>query len=157
LNSLYEDIIERRCGNGARIGYEYQYETRAGLQLRNSRAVTGSSQPPWYTPEKQAAFLAWFNPIIKECMERLAREKVLVYKLNEQRTELSGVGYLTKEETEALAWVLGGEMLDLDHVYGGILFRNDYLIISENKFEQGLRRYGSDIEPGDLIEHLIRE
>lgn len=109
-------------------------------------------------PEKLREFRLWIQKTIKECDERLAREKVALYKLNEQRTFMKPVGYMTKGEAINVArGAIGGELLDLDNVYGGMFVRADHLFISENKLVDGLRRYGSDVEPGVLISRLIDE
>jgi hypothetical protein len=109
------------------------------------------------TPEKLREVRAWVQKTTKECNERLAREKVLVFKLNEQRTLMTTIGYMTKDEASKVAWIAGGELLDLDDLYGGMFVRADHFFISENKLLDAERRYGSGLELGVLIDYLLSE
>lgn len=76
----------------------------------------------------------------------------LVYRLSEDYTLAKTVGYLTKGEAEKITGVCGGEILDLDDVYGGFLVRNRYIFISESAAVRGIKRYGSDLINGLLDE-----
>jgi hypothetical protein len=109
------------------------------------------------TPEALRELRAWVLKVNKEYEERLARENVVVFKLNEQRTSMTLVGYMTKEEAaKAAPGIIAGELLELDN-YGGMFVRADHLFISENKIAEGLNRYGPDVTLGALIDHLIDE
>lgn len=110
------------------------------------------------TPQKFRELRQWILETNKECEERLASEMVLVFRLNDQRTFMIRVGYMSKAQAvKTVRWVAAGDLLDLDNLYSGIFIRADHLFITENKIADGLRRYGSEIEPRDFINRLITE
>src|SRR5713101_5405321 len=97
LVSLQADIIERRSENGARIIFEDQYpEGKPKLTPQDEPALTGRAAALGMTPAKLIALREWLQQVSKECEEALAREMTLVYKLNEQRTRVLAVHYLSK-------------------------------------------------------------
>lgn len=144
-----EEIIERRGRNGARIVYEYQYP-------HGNADDTRSANPFGYTPEKMAELRAFVRKVTQECEERLSKEMTLVYKLNDERTCAFPLGYMTKGEAAGKApVVLGGELLDLDNMYGGLLVRHGYIFVSDAKLEHGLRRYPRESLLSGLIDEKL--
>jgi len=94
--------------------------------------------------------------ILKECEERLSREKLLVYKLNEQRTRLESFNYLYKREAVEMTKVaMGGDLLDLDCEFGGMITCQDYIFVSEQAAVEALRKY--EPEPVVLLNGLLAE
>lgn len=148
LAKHYEEIIERRARNGARVIFEYQHSSKPF----SGGDTTGAPSP---AVSRIIALRAWMRRVTKECNERLAREMTAVYKLTKldgHRVEASPVGYMTKGEAAKLVRrVVPGELLDLDN-YGGMFVRADHLFISEGRFMEGIERYGDDV-----LEGLLRE
>src|SRR5260370_19565258 len=155
LVSLQADIIERRSENGARIIFEDQYpQGEAKLTPQEDPALTARGAAPGMTPAELIALREWAKRVKEECAEALSREMALVYKLNEQRTRVLAVHYLSKgEAVEMTKAVPGGMLLDLDGSYGGMLVRNGYVFVSEQAAMEGLRKY----EPEALLNGPIQE
>ncbi len=129
LAKHHEEIGERRRENNARIIDEFDYP----------RATSQSAEWAAIPHGEVIRLRLWVQRVNRECEERLSREMLVVYKLNKQRTILTPLGYMPKAEAVKTArWVAGGELLDLDDLYGGIFIRADHLFISETKFLQGL-------------------
>jgi hypothetical protein len=160
LISLAADIADAQLEKGAR-GYIDPFifpEQRRAEPARSSDPDEEAAQRWNMTPQKLRELRLFIQQTNKECEERLAREKVLVYKLNEQRTWMTPVGYITKgEAANVVRWVVPGELLDLDGLYGGMFIRADHLFISENLILDGLQRHGSNITAGNLVNRLIDE
>jgi len=157
LVKMFEkDIIERRLENGACVVNEYQ-----PMRGNNWPVASDDSETWQLSPEQVMLTRQFFERVNKECEERMAREKVIVYKfvkLNERQTALTLLEHMTKAEAvELRAGVTGGQLLDLDAVYMGILLSDGYLFISENAMVRGLRKYGSDVALITLIEGLFEE
>ena len=114
----HEKIAERNRDNHALYIDEWDYP-RAG-----SKAVISAA--PDCPPD------SWFREVIRESKERLSREKVLVYKLDEPQARGSLVGFLTKGEAAETLRVFEFELLDLER-FGGMLVRADHLFISDTK------------------------
>jgi hypothetical protein len=94
--------------------------------------------------------------IFKECEERLSREKLLVYKLNEQRTRVESFNYLYKREAvEKTKVAMGGDLLDLDCEFSGMIMCEDYIFVSEETAVEALRKY--EPEPVALLNGLLAE
>jgi hypothetical protein len=150
LGKYFEDIALRRCEDGARIVYEYQHPQPAP-----------SYSQPWgslgLSPEKLADLRNWVQRVNKECEERLAREMVLHYEFNKERTTVVAAQYVTKGDAAKAAFVPGGELLDLDVLYGGALVLGRHIFISEAAFERCLLRHGSDLTTSALFDDLFAE
>jgi hypothetical protein len=93
------------------------------------------------TAAELTSFRKLLQRVEKECEERLSREMTLVYALNEPRTLVLAAHYLSKGEAAEMTKVPGVFLLDLDHVYGGVLVRNDCVFVSEQMLAEGLRKY----------------
>ncbi len=125
LASLQADIINHRIENRAAVLDEYQPSFTQG-DWRASQGVTLGWRP--IRPAVLIAARELLDRLSKECAERLAREMTLVYSLNEQRSRVQAVHYLSKgEAAEMTKAVMGGELLDLDCGYGGMLLRDNYI------------------------------
>ena len=85
--------------------------------------------------------------------ERLAREKVVLCTLNEARDRVLRKQYVTKAEASKITPICGGEILDLEAVYNGLMVRGRYLLVSESAVVEGLKKYA----PDDLLNGLIKE
>jgi hypothetical protein len=160
LAKHHEEIILRRSDHGARIVYEYQHPqgaTKRGADPDQLRSAGRSGDRPELTPEKWVALKATIDRMINECNERLAREMTAVFKLNEQKTKLSKVGFVTKSEAAAVTGVHERELLELDSVYGGTFVRSGHLFISEIAFVNGVRTYGTDLAPSVFIDAVMKD
>jgi hypothetical protein len=155
LASLQADIVDRRSQNGARLIFEDQYpHGHSKPNLQGDSTLTAAAEALGMTPAKLIALRKWVTRVTKECNERLSREMTLVYTLNEQRTRVLAVKYMPKGEAAEMAKVVpGGELLDLDHLYGGMLVRCGYVFVSEALLREGLRKYA----PPALLNGLIEE
>jgi hypothetical protein len=155
LVSYLADITERRVRDGARFVFEdYTYRAKYDRKLSPKGQELVELADEWETTrEKLIAMRQWMRRVTKECNERLAREKVVLCTLNEARDQVIRKQYITKDEASRIAPVPGGDILDLEDVYGGMLVRGRYLLISESAVVEGLKKYGSD----DLINGLIKE
>lgn len=147
LVKLYEkDVIEPRLEHGARIVFEYQHPQPAPKRDE-------TTNPFLLTPTQLREFRAFVQRANRECEERLAREMVMAYKLNKERTFATSLGFITKGEAAKATGVGGGMLLDLDNLYGGVLAFVGYLFISEGKLTHGVHTYGPDA----FIDGLISE
>ncbi len=156
LRSLQADIIDRRIENGARTTVE-DYTFRAGYDYRLSpqgEALAELAEQAGMTRTKLIALRQWAQRMTKESNERLAREMTLVFTMNERRDRLLTCQYMRKgEASNTTRAVMGGDLLDLDVVYGGLLVRGVYVFVSDAAFERGLEKYG----PDGLFNGLIDE
>jgi hypothetical protein len=148
LAKYYEDIVDQRRANGVAIMFDYQHPQE---NIRRA-ALTGSSECHLMPPSELAEIRLWLQQENKECEERLAREQMLIFKLNEQRTKALPVGFLPKREAAKTIGVFKFELLELDN-YGGMFVRADHLFISQTKVVEGLRRYA----PEALLNGLLNE
>jgi hypothetical protein len=152
--SFQADIIERRVRDEARIIFEDQYPLQNfTVNVQADSELTSAAQALGMTPEKLIALREWVQRVGKENKERLLRETTLVYTLNEHRTRVLAVEFISKEEAAAKYVVAGGDLLDLDCIYRGVLVRGRYIFVSESAAAQGLSRY----EPTELLNGLIEE
>jgi hypothetical protein len=143
-----EEIAERRARNNARVIFEYQYP--------HGNALPAAKAAPSVQPdEKIIALREWVHRAIRESNERLAREMVALYRLDEQHSELVPVGYMTKGEAAKVARrVVPGELLDLDTYYGGMFVRAGYLFVSEATLLRAIDQYGDDPIGGLIAEKM---
>jgi hypothetical protein len=95
----------------------------------------------------------WAQRITKECTERLAQEKTLVYTLNEPRDRVLAAHYVSTGEAAEIGRTVPGDLLSLDDYFGGFLVRGRYVFVSDSAFEEGLKKY----QPEDLLNGLIAE
>lgn len=156
LASLQADVIDRRIQNGARVIFEdYTYYAERDCRLSPQGEVLAElAERAGMTREELIAVRQWAQQTTKKSCERLAQEMTLVYTLNEQRDRVLAAQYVSKgEAAETTRIVLGGDLLDLDCIYGGLLVRGSYVFVSELAFEEGLKRY----EPAALLNGLIEE
>jgi|ERR1700730_10574997 hypothetical protein len=143
------DDLERRIENGAGVLDEYQPSFTQG-DWRTSQGVTLG------LPAELIAAGELISLLNKECAERLSREMTLVYTLNEQRTRVLAHRSLSKgEAVEMTQAVMGGELLDLDCGYRGMLLRERYIFVSERTAVEGLRKHGP--EPVALLNGMLAE
>jgi hypothetical protein len=167
LAKHYEEITERLSANEARIIYEYQHPQANVKRVASTESFTKQRRiadvPPIPSDDEWAAVSDFVRRANEKYKERLSREMVVLFKLKEQRTEMSAeyvispVGCFTKGEAAELTGVSGGELLDLDNLYGAIIGRTGYLFISESREQHGIRKYGSDVTVAALIDDLIKE
>jgi len=154
LVSLDADIVDRRSESGARVIYEYQQTSISHAQLDpQASKIASMAKSLGMTPAELIEFRQWVRRVTKECDERLANEMTVVYTLNKQRTRILKVEYVTKAEATEVAPVAGGELLDLDQIFGGVLVRGCYVFVSDQALEDGLTRY----RPHELLDGLISE
>jgi hypothetical protein len=155
LVSYLADITERRAEHDARVIFEdFTYHARGDCRLSPKGEELAALAEEWGTSrEKLIAMRQWAQRITKECEERLARELVVLFTLNEARDLVLGKQYITKGEAAEIAYTPGGDILDLDDIYGGLLVRGRYIFISETAVIDGLKRY----EPDSLLNGLIHE
>jgi hypothetical protein len=153
-----EDDLDRRIENSAAILDEYQPSLteidRRASSPQGESTLASMAEAVRMTQAELIAMREWVQSVIKECDERLSREMTLVYRLNEQRTRVLAVKYMSKGE--AAEWakaVPPGELLGLDSVYGGMLLCDSYVFVSERTLAEGLREYAS--APA-LLNGLIR-
>jgi hypothetical protein len=156
LAKYYEDIIERRGENRARIEFEYQCPQNVRPTVPNGRKPRADAFVPLISREEVIALREWNRRALKEWEERSSREKVVLFELNEQR-QVVKVSYLTKGEAAELTGVGGGELLSLDSYYGGIVSCFGYIFASDDLVADGLRRYGANVAPVALMNALIDE
>lgn len=158
LVKMFEkDVIGRRLENRARVVNEYQ-------PMQSNSASPEKHQPTLchISFEERARLLEFIDQINKKCRERMAREKVLVYKL-EQMADGVLVAYsldwMTKADADKniRAGVAGGELLDLDPVYIGILYRKYYLFLSENALTRSIDEFGPDVDLMTLVPWLYEQ
>lgn len=158
LVSLADDIATAQLERGAR-GYisPFIFPTRHTLQLATPHEREAVDQFGM-TPRDWEGVRQLIKKADKEWEERSAREHVLVYKYNKERTEATCLGYMTKAKAvKVVRFVAGGELLDLDNRHGGILAYVGHLYISEAKLADGISRYGTDISVNDLVGKLLDE
>lgn len=104
------------------------------------------------SPENWAAVKAVVQEINQRSRRRYAEERALLYRLSQERTSATNLGYMTKGEAANIArGVVTGEILDSDDLYGGVMVRAGYLFISEVKLEAGLREHGSNLTLNDPL------
>ena len=156
LPSYLDYITERRAENGARVIFEnYTYLAANGSRLSpRGEELAEIAEEFGMTREKLISLRQLVQQINKECNERLASEKTLMYTLNEARDRILGIQYLTKHDAaEAARAVVPGDLLDLDDVYGGVMVRGAFIFVSDQAAEDGLQRY----TPNDLLNGIIHE
>jgi hypothetical protein len=159
--SCLEHDVERRGQNRAAIEFEFQHpqtSIKRAVQTESSteRLRSADTFEPFMSREEVIAVREWCRRATQECNERLSREKVLLFKLNEQRQVLK-VEYLTKGEAAEITGVGGGQLLDLDGLHDGVLSWFGYLFASDDLVEDGLQRYGTNVAPVALMNALIGE
>jgi hypothetical protein len=160
LASLQADIIDRRSQNGARIIFEDQYpQGDALLSPQGDPALAAMAAAVGMTPGELIAIREWAQRMTKECNERLSREMTLVYTLDEetlheQWTKVVAVEYVLKREAVEMTKVAGGQLLDLDRMYGGLLACNRYVFVSEKVFRERRCKYDNAVT---LLEELMEE
>jgi hypothetical protein len=151
--SLQADIIDRRSENGASIIYEDQFP-QGDVKFAPPKDLAYTAKADRW--ELTAAEREFLLGVLKQCEERLSREMTLVCKLNEQKTHLREAHYLSKGEAAKMTEAVpGGMLLDLDHVYGGMLFCGTYLFVSEQTLAEGLCKY--EHTPVALLRGLLAE
>lgn len=155
LVSYLADITERRVQDGAGIIFDdYNHVAKCGHKLSPQGQELVELAEEWGTTrEKLIEMRQWVKRITKTCKERLAREKVVLCTLNEARDQVLRKQYVTKGEASKIAPVCGGEILDLEAVYNGLMVRGRYLLVSESAVVEGLKKYA----PDDLLNGLIKE
>jgi hypothetical protein len=130
--SCLEDNIERF--NNALQVQLCKPERSGGYNLSAVAETIGT------TPARVMALRAWVERVTKECAERLACEMIVVCKREAQRTVVQ-VKYMSKgEAAEIVPDFCGGDLLDLDDLYGGTLWCDGYMLLSERKFAEILRK-----------------
>jgi hypothetical protein len=155
LAKHHEEIIERRCENGARTLFEYQHP-----QVRQH---PNAGRPIRQFPTRDEMIGAWetFRQVFQKNKQkyhrRLAQETTFLFKFNAGGIGLSESKYLTKGEAIKLTGVPWGQILDLESIYGGLLLHGSYLFIAEAKVTDALRRYGSDFTLSTLIDDIAEE
>jgi hypothetical protein len=161
LGKMFEkDVIERRFENGAAIIFEYQHPHASSLRITRPQTLGTSSHKSFELSHEQKKRLrAFFEKAKREADEQLAREKTFVFRLSKDRTLFWTLGYMTKREAcdNTLGGMGGGVLRELDGLYRGVLIFCDHLYISETTFARALERYGEEIAPAFLIDHLCRE
>jgi hypothetical protein len=154
LVSLQADINDRRLENGAAIVFEDQYPARkrqAAAQF--DPKLTAQLKFLDMTPDELIELRKWARCVVKKSTERLLREMTLVYTLNEPRDRVTGVEFISKMQAADKYPIAGGELLDLDCIYGGLLVRARNVYVSETAVADALDRY----EPAHLLNGLIGE
>ncbi len=150
MNTKHDEKIRETLHAHSARGYIDQFNFPQSIYEHASAA----SSDPGETDPDGIEFHRWLHPIIKKNKERLAREKVAVFRFNERRTFMTTVGYMTIGEASKACGVWSGELLGLDGRYGGVAIHGNHLFISDKKMIDGIRRYGPDIELGELISRL---
>ncbi len=155
MNAKYqEDIIERRGENRAAIEFEYLHpQTNVRRAMPVERVGVRSVPPPYVFSKEALACIQQWNERVKE---RLAREKVVVFTLNESNRFVQ-VQYLVKDKAAEISGAPGGMLLDLDGIYDGITRWFHHLFISDDLVVDGIQRHGTDVDPAVLANALIRE
>jgi acetyl esterase/lipase len=110
--------------------------------------------PPTFIFSGETACL--IDQMIQKYRKRLARENVLVFRLDESSHVLQ-VQLVTKNEAVEISGVAWGMLADLDSIYDGIIRWFQHLFISEELVIDGLQRYGTDVAPAALANALICE
>jgi hypothetical protein len=155
LVSYLADITERRTENLASVVFEdYTYHAKGdcGLSPKGQELVELAEE--WGTTrEKLIAMRQWAQRITKECTERLAQEKTLIYTLNEPRDRVLAARYVSTGEAAEIGCAVPGDLLSLDDYFGGLLVQGRYVFVSDSTFEEGLKKY----RPEDLLNGLIAE
>ncbi|MDA9426251.1 hypothetical protein [Bradyrhizobium sp. CCBAU 53380] len=153
--SYYDDILERRIENGAKIlaGEHILYAIEDARLSQKGEELAEAAHAFGTTRAKMFALRKLVGQISQTCEERLAREMTLVYTLNELRDRVVAAGYMTKAEAAEMAGtVVPGELLDID-LYGGLLVRGRFVFLSEKELARGLEVY----EAKALLNGLIKE
>jgi len=156
LVSLQADINERRLENDAIIVFEDQYAARKRQSAaRFDPQLIAAAKSMDMTPEELFDLRRWIRRVTKECKERLAREMTLVYTLNEPRDRVLEVELTSKMKAADKYPIPGGDLLDLEGIYGGVLVRGQRIYVSQAAFEQAATRYEND--PVAILNGLIAE
>jgi hypothetical protein len=153
--SLQGDIVERRSENNARVIFDDLNVPPVFGQPINKEdpKIAKMAKALNMTPAELIAAREWIQRVTKECNERLAREMTMVFRLSKDYSRIVEARYLSKAEASEYGLVIGGDLLDLDARYGGMLVRSGYVFISEKLLAEGLSKY----EPADLLNGLIAE
>ncbi|KJC50003.1 hypothetical protein UB31_15150 [Bradyrhizobium sp. LTSP849] len=155
LVSYLADITERRVQDGAHIIFDdYNHVAKYDHKLSPQGQELVELAEEWGTTrQKLIEMRQWIKRITKACEERLALEKVVLCTLNEARDQVLRKQYMTKGEASKIAPMCGGEILDLEAAYNGLMVRGRYLLVSESAVIEGLKKYA----PDDLLNGLIKE
>ncbi len=153
LISLQADINERRLENGASVVFEDQYPVRYRSNAKFAPELIRAAQSLDITPDELFELRKWIRREINDATERLNREMAVVYTLNAARDRTTGAEFITKMEASEKYPIAGGDLLDLDYLYGGMFVREGFIFISEAAFMDATDRY----EPADILNGMFAE
>jgi len=153
--SYLDDITERRAENRASVIFEnYTYLAKSDRKLSpKGEELAETAEFFEMTREKFIQVRRLIQEESRICRERLAREKTLIYTLNEPRDRVLVVQYVSTGEAAEIGRAVPGDLLSLDDYYGGLLVRGRYVFVSDLAFEEGIKKY----RPEDLLNGLIEE
>lgn len=88
-----------------------------------------------------------------ESNDRLSTEMTAVFTLNAERSRVISFQAMQKgQAAEKTMAVVGGDLLDLDEIYGGLLVRGIYIFVSELALARGIEEYGANALNGLISE-----
>src|ERR1700738_268102 len=119
LVSFKEDITEPRVQDRALIMFEdctYYAESDCKLSPKGEE-LAEMAESLGTTRQKLTALRRWAQETTKTSLERLAREKTIIYTLNEPRDRVLNAQYVSTGEAAEIGRAVPGDLLSLDDVY----------------------------------------